>query len=255
MENTEAYFVFLDCLGFKKLYEGIPQRTGVSSDEKGRMRDFLSYFYSTGFVEKLKAILHVDGLGTKLSTVLSSDSLFAWSNGNTPDDLGNLSYFAKRVLNLSFVGGGIPLRGAITFGEIAFSKQYDSGLNWLESTVVGDPVNRATNIEKVQDWSGVAIDTDIVSHAGEDVVNSLVKQHILAKYPVPIKKEFAEFVSFDTCVHWTSNIAGPDREKIIITSVDEERIRKQFEIINEDVPHSKLENTVTFLKKMTETPK
>jgi hypothetical protein len=56
--------------------------------------------------------------------------------------------------------------------------------------------------------------------------------------------------SFSLCIHWTSYLAVPDKDKISATSIDEDKIRTSFQHINKDVPKSKVDNTVAFLNEM-----
>ncbi len=82
-----------------------------------------------------------------IQTAYFSDSILLWVHYN-PGHVGDFLFRVSKVF-CAALDMGLPMRGAITFGEAIFDKS--------SNTFLGSPLVEATRIEKEQNWIGITI--------------------------------------------------------------------------------------------------
>ncbi|MFN8572361.1 MAG: hypothetical protein U0132_09910 [Gemmatimonadaceae bacterium] len=104
-----------------------------------------------------------------------SDTIVLWSTLEQE----NVTFFLSSCSILMEVASkaGWPLRGAIAAGECVIHQG--------DGLFLGQPIIRALDLEKAQDWIGVGIDTLC---ADDPVCGDSVRQHVdVREYHVPVK--------------------------------------------------------------------
>lgn len=144
---------------------------------------------------------------TEVRTILFSDTIIFYEESPKPEliskgiiDPSQFMLKACTLLRLAFEGG-IPLRGAISFGEYYVH----------ESAFLGKPIIEARNFEADQEWSGAAlcksaedeylrrlkifqgkpvaplISSESIEDAGPILPHNFVTMNCLYRYPIPCK--------------------------------------------------------------------
>jgi hypothetical protein len=147
------------------------------------------------------------------------------------------------------IATGIPLRGAITAGNLTrLSNKYESNTNNVTETVLGKGLVDAYLLEKTQQWSGCIISKSALEEFKskcdwyEASLNNYIDNGIIKKYAVPLKETTKEEYVLD----WTFF----DKEWGKLSEVT---IRESFNKWNKTLNLSaeeKRDNTVTFFKQM-----
>lgn len=123
-----------------------------------------------------------------INSILMFDSIVLWSNNDTESDLIDLLNVVRFMLH-SHLFFGLPLRGAVSYGELYFQDLPVSAFSIIKHTVLVSPAQiHAMSLEKTQEWSGCVLDKSIVAKCQEaeiDLDNN--KSFLVTKYPVPMK--------------------------------------------------------------------
>jgi len=172
----ERYISFLDMLGFSKVV--------MDSDLDELIRRINGALINVPFAETLGEFVHENGKlvpnrqKRKCICFSFSDTFVLSSPDTSPDSLNNI-LIATYLLTRGLFAYGFPVRGAIAKGEA----------DYIPNTqhLVGKAVITAAQLEKQQDWFGIALSPEVLPD--EESIR-LLKQStlpILVHYPVPVK--------------------------------------------------------------------
>ena len=249
MNKDKRYIAFLDILGFKDLIARNDLDT--VAELYHRFQQALFYTMAQSNMSWRLDNLNNDDLPgidkSPLNSLIISDSILLWTDDDSGKDFVQLLWTVKFYLDLAF-SFGIPLRGAITFGELAVNTgQYDKSNKIAGySTILGKPLTDAFVLENQAEWSGCIVDSNCIEYYDdyiddeENGVNSsfLEKIALLKKYHVPMKK--GKLKEFHT-VNWTT---------ITSKRIDRKQIREAFGQHNKNVNNwnveMKIRNTLDF---------
>jgi hypothetical protein len=136
------FVAFVDILGFKDL---------VRANSLIKVTQLIRHVIQDGCV---RAVLRGadPGSATSLDVRIISDSIIIWTDSDEPTEFMNLVVAMRFLLALTFVQG-VPLRGAIAWGELDLVSDHAGGSIQTES-VVGKALVDAYEAEGVQEWSG-----------------------------------------------------------------------------------------------------
>ncbi|WP_293887852.1 MULTISPECIES: hypothetical protein [unclassified Sphingobacterium] len=225
------FVAFFDILGFKNLVEKnshedlIKIYNDALCDTVNKIREIgiEHHNYDKTAVESLESI----------SQFIISDSIILIQNEFNHRGLFFL-ILQSRVLLRMGINEGIPLRGAISLGEI-------SVLENLGTTIVGRGLTNAYQMESIQNWSGAIIDPNCFKIHPNDIsfINILTKSDkpLLIEYDVPLKA-FYEDNFF--AINWVDKSDSIDDIRNAFYSHKKEiESPKQEEIINNTLQFAK----------------
>lgn len=180
-----------------------------------------------------------------------------YSTTNLPG--GSFILKAALLMRLAFEKG-IPLRGAISYGEYYID----------ENCYLGKPIVEAYETEKIQEWAGAvlcnsaereyALDMDRRSNAkainfhgielNPAVMMSPFMENLIVQYDVPTKNGISskQALCWDDYVPVFCNVDLPLLEPHIFENRVHESFSKHNKEINDDSVKRKMENTVDFLR-------
>lgn len=169
--------------------------------------------------------------GSKPFRVFSfSDTFVVLSNDSSKEAL--LSFLAGvSRLTRELFALGLPVRGAITYGEAAFIPNSDHA--------VGMGIIRAHQLEKIQDWMGVLVDEEkMPTDAGDAFKHPWIKD-LFVRWKVPIKTihpDDQDKYRDALVVNWRFRLTLPSGTKGLFTHSDQAGVAR------------KIENTLKFAK-------
>jgi len=249
MEKKNHYIAFLDILGFKDLIENNQLDDVIKLYDKFEP----SLLYSMAFTNlewRSKNLKNSDlpGLDNMpLNSLMISDSILIWTDSDSGKDFIQLLNTVKYHFQLA-LSYGVPLRGAITFGELAIKSGVHEKSNKMNgfSTILGKPLTKAYILENQAEWSGCIVDQDCIDYyndyVGDDELPAdtefLEQMTMLKRYKVPMKSgELKEYYT----VNWTT--FGNKR-------VERDSIRKSFskhsKRVNNWAVETKILNTLRY---------
>lgn len=231
MKNS--FVAFFDILGFKNMVE------------KNSHEDLME-IYETGLYECLdnseEATNLILGMITppnemeslKIKIYVISDSIIFIQDNLTQRGLLYIISYCRMLIG-SAMADGIPIRGGLSFGPVTVQ-------NKRGTTIVGEGLTKAYNLENKQQWAGGIIDKecfDIVPKENVNIIELLIKNKknpIITNYYVPMKDGTSkEELVFDWTIY---ELIKNDND--IISSFG-----KHNKEINDDVK-TKIDNTVKF---------
>lgn len=171
------FFAALDILGWKHIVAEHEQQLERLVDKYRMLKDEARSNSRTPILTRQSSgrpgvvIIHA-------RHVILSDSIWLWADDDVDSCTGLL--VACSAIMCRGVELDLPIRGAISFGQVA--------IDWRNDIYVGPVINRAVELEHAQDWLGVGIDT-----ACRDAPNSghlfgpQVQDEAVTKYSVPTK--------------------------------------------------------------------
>ena len=117
------------------------------------------------------------------SQYIFSDSIILVANADTDVGCLQLLVYVWRLEQL-FIAAGMPLRGAVDYGDIYSNT--NSGI------VLGKALSAAHSTEGEQDWIGICINNSVIERY-DDIFKAVEEQRSLLSdlfkmYPVPLKK-------------------------------------------------------------------
>lgn len=257
MENFNRYLAYLDILGFKEMIENNTLQVieGLYSTFEP------SILYSMGRTNidyllndyKLSGTKLAPIETTNLNTLVISDSILIWTDDTNPNNFVQLVTTVKHHLHLS-MKLGIPLRGAITYGQLStkFGRHENSPKQNSFATLLGLPLTKAYVLENRSEWSGCVIDNSCIEEYEKQIelnladnpncikLDGLIRLDILNKYFVPMKVgKLEEFY----CINWTNYFLSDQ--------ISEEDVRKSFKSHNKKSDNweveTKIRNTIDYL--------
>lgn len=209
----ERAIAIFDILGFKEL---------VKTTEISKLPNIVK---STLKLSKSPLILD-DFVGS----ILFSDTIvFFGLKGIEYYDESWIIVSSSNLLNLS-ARSGIPIRGALTFGEIY--------INQKEKTIIGPSLVKAYDLEQNQNWMGAMIDPDYEDRFKRGLLTLPEPLHNnVITYTAPLKSGLRKEYK---CIGWLHRFNPTEDKLYSIFSKD-----------NNEIQHSifqKYLNTVEFLR-------
>lgn len=187
---TNRYIALLDVLGFKHLLaaRGLDR---VFADYRG----FQSYVRNSGnkFTVLGTLLGQTVGITKQAPYLLVSDGILLWC-----DEHGDLESFVGICASLQAdsIKRGLPLRGAIAFGETIIDP--------ATMTFLGQPIVDAHLTEKSQEWIGSAIHSSAAER--------LESYDDVAQYSVPVKPACP---SLNYALKWHHYLHPSDTKKVL----------------------------------------
>ncbi|OMC73636.1 hypothetical protein BK121_08815 [Paenibacillus odorifer] len=223
-----VFTAFLDILGFKEL---------VMNNTHNELKEiFKNSIYDTiDHIKKAQIDAYVKFQFTdKLDFLVVSDSIIIWAdNTSLKSFLGIVT--ATTFLTAICMERGVPLRGAISMGNISVIKSGES------INVFGDSIVNAYELENKQEWSGVIIDDRCMSinNIKDTTVLKDLKKEMIVEYNVPMKR--GQIRQYFVC-NWTASLFNKE--------MNSEGIINSFSSHNKKIDNwavkLKVDNTIKF---------
>ena len=250
----DKYLAFLDILGFKDLIEN--NELSYLKELYERIELGVMYSMAVSNIEhrlerkndyKLPPIEK-----THLNSLVISDSIVIWTDDASPRSFVEIISTVAAYLNHS-MSEGLPLRGAISMGEIAIKAGTHSETNKLNSytTVLGKALTKAYLLENKVNCAGCIIDDLCISYyqghyemAQEPKpvsIKMLEKLNLLKKYAIPLK-------AGDVTEHYTINWTQFMGNRRLNESEVRDAFSKHNKTCNKWEVEEKIVNTLNFLK-------
>ena len=140
---------------------------------------------------------------SKIQSIAYSDSILLYSEEAGTDGLLDLIIQTGKV-TATGMGMGIPLRGAVTRGDLCVSEN--------RQIFAGPGLIRAYDLEQRQEWAGVILDPLLMETAEDrQAIDVALATHLLRPYNVPSKGEgHSEHSEFHLTIDWTKSLHGAD---------------------------------------------
>lgn len=268
LHNKNVFVAYFDILGFSSLIEnnlhentlkihqnffagGIQICIAKHAESRLMNKVFWNEFPNTAGQSNARPKLE----NAVINSALMSDSVCLWTKGDTMIDFVDLVTIAQNIM-IHSITCGIPLRGAISHGNIDVSGgQLAAASQMIQYSVIGTAVIKAVTLEKSQRWAGCVIDDDAILKFENDfkkiensTLNSnlfcdlsyLVNSKILSHYSAPRKKSSDKMY----VINWLNRVPTPFTEA---------EVRKSFEMHNKTLSHEInyiVDNTVRFMHDM-----
>lgn len=250
------YIAFFDILGFKdlvfnndhtsleKIYEHFSNAAHLSlanfQAQEGQIAD--------------NSIAKIDMSKVTVNSLIVSDSVIFWTNGESPNDFMEIISASQLMLAVSFKIG-VPVRGGISFGDFTFNEfETDSPQKNVLTSCFGRALVDAYSLEALQEWSGCIVSETALEHfstqveyyqkmTAEELVDlDLLKSYkVLVEYDAPLKRSVDNYLVVNYL-----NYSDIDM------GFTEQRIRSAFGAFSKTTTHesvqTKIENTVSFYK-------
>lgn len=164
-----------------------------------------------------------------------SDSIILISNNSDAISCLKLLVYTWRFLQ-ALLGMRLPSRGAVVYGELYENSQIN--------LILGKALTNAYELERKQQWIGVAIDTslekafpDLFSMCASDTTPL---SSVFLKYPVPLKD--GSNINLHT-LNWRFNLVVEKGTRSLFSESSDESIRK------------KVQNTLSYAKAVVDSGK
>lgn len=167
---------FLDILGFSKMIQKFDIATlGEKYEKLMNQVDAMRIPNPLGHEKTVFSFLeNKDELLCK--QFIFSDSIILIANDDSEESFFKLILHAWRVLQI-FISFGMPLRGAISYGDIFINEKINMFL--------GKSLTNAYELERQQQWIGVIIDQ--IAADKYDIFNNEIMKELCIEYEVPFK--------------------------------------------------------------------
>lgn len=251
MKQQIKYFALLDILGFKDIVNN--NKLCVVEGLYNTLTEIIGYGKAFhGIKHWLPNFQEIEGK-TCLNSLFVSDSIMLWTDNDEPNGFFELILVVQHIMNLS-IERGMPLRGAITSGEIVVKtdRLYKSGKLESNNSILGLPLINAYLLEKKAEWSGCIIDDETIFHYSQKCdswqesesflpnLNTLIHRNIIKRYNVPMKKGSTEELY---SINWTH---------INRLRLNEDILERSFKKHNKNIEHprvqDKIRNTINYFK-------
>lgn len=255
--SDHKFIAFLDILGFKKLIEA-NSLTEIDSlyeefrkDIANAVNDVNQHFILKKDDERIEN-------SKRTKSMIASDSIFLWTEGASAFDLLQILFCAKLLVRNSFLRG-LPLRGAICFGEVLVKDGFVEGNPAATHfSVLGRPLTRAYELEKNSQWAGCVIDHNCIGrlesikddfyqmNVTPDLTVEILNDISLTKeFSVPFKNGNQTYLTID----WTV-FERQEKDNPILK--DDFKLSNSFEMhnknTNDEFVLEKIRNSETFLE-------
>lgn len=269
MENKDnyKYIAFIDILGFKELIEKKTHEELIKIYENGFTISNQISSSKNNYIEfekEGKTICTPDISKSEVNSFLFSDSIVYWTNDNSENSFKELLVVVKNTFRISFLFG-LPLRGAISVGELTFRNYAPQNQNnvFIQNCIVGKGLSETYVLESKQIWSGCIISEKCIEFIEKDkqlnIIESLLNTNDLIKYDVPMKnnkqgilskisdsikklfnKKSSMTIKNSLVLNWMENLSNMSEDKI-----NELFAKYGKDISNPDV-QIKIKNTIKF---------
>ncbi len=264
---TSVYLAYLDFLGFSsfvnQIFDTIDDEAidNLEEEKQKRKLEHMKYQYENKVISLIKGEMvgyqtkntHRKYLGKEIhvpnfnesqfNSLIFSDSVFIWTENDSFEAFEKLTFALNRIIKNSLVLHSLPIRGSITRGFVVISNvQYPTPHENFITTIYGDAIVRAVELEKVQDWAGCLIDEECISFLknNKEEWNNFIHKKIIMEYNAPIKN------SKNESSYYVLNWVGQD---LSLTPNDYFNIiQKWFRNPKLKVVEDKMENTKDFVK-------
>ena len=256
----ETFFVFLDILGFQKV---------VEKNSTQELEDIIIKF-RCGFnaaIDKSRTLEYVnchDGLAgaakidiSKLNFRLYSDSILIWTEDVKFNTFRNLLEAVSELLSYS-MQNGMPLRGAMTYGDLLVSKENENGQFLSNEAIYGKALVEAYEEEGKMEWAGCVLTqkawnkvkeiwSPTIASGSPDPNAYFNRFPLLTWYEIPQKNGTAIIKEYAIAINWNSAMLWGNKEII-----DSQKIIDSFSAYGKrKCPNRKLEETLNFLEYTT----
>lgn len=174
--SAKRYLAFFDLLGFSELVKR------EDTSEVARIIHAIQHFanIARGYGEEpfFSQRNNEENHQNYVQSLFVSDSVVFVTNGATIEDFANVIITAQGLLSMCMLSS-IPIRGAITTGDLIF----DLGFHIL----YGKPMVEAVELEKIQEWFGVAIHPSCSSNINPEHISGYIEKGYIKKYSPPLK--------------------------------------------------------------------
>lgn len=168
-----------------------------------------------------------------------------WTNDTTKNSFEQLLIAVKNTFQITFLQG-LPLRGAISVGELSFTNYAPQNQNnvFIQNCIVGKGLSETYVLESKQSWSGCIISDKCVdfikNYRIDDILDKFISSNDLIQYDVPMKNMNQESL----VLNW---MAG-------LSNMSENRIRELFAKYDKDITNDevkiKIDNTIKFYQSL-----
>jgi hypothetical protein len=226
----KSFIGFFDILGFKELVERNSHERLLKIYEE-------ALYFNINEIARIGLELHDDEVAkfslNQIKKLVISDSIIFVQEDVTHRGLFFLILQSKVLLTIS-MQEGIPLRGAISIGEISIFET-------MGTTLLGKGLTNAYKLEASQEWSGAIVDPKCFELHPNDKQFLFILMHklgapLLLPYEIPVKHEKK---TNELAINWV----GIDDKK--------GKIRKSFtrhhKQINSDKERQIVDNTIQFV--------
>jgi hypothetical protein len=250
------YIAFFDILGFKDL---------VFNNDHKSLETIYEHFSNAAHLSLANfqtqegqiadnSIAKVDMSKATVNSLIVSDSVIFWTDGESPNDFIEIVHASQLMLAVSFKIG-VPVRGGISFGDFTFSEnQTDSPQKNVLTSCFGKALVDAYSLEALQEWSGCIVSKSALKQFSTQVeyyqkmtteklvdLDSLKNYKMLVEYDAPLKRALDNYLVVNYLNH-----------SDIDMGFTEHRIRSSFGAFSKTTTHesvkTKIENTVAFYK-------
>lgn len=141
-----VFVAFLDILGFSDLVKENDTQYLLNLYKRGiiEVNEILQKFWETDEWRE-----HVKN--PKVRSLTVSDSIILYTEGNGLDSFLKIIVYVHSFINY-LISEGLPVRGAITFGDFVNISNRNNNI------LLGRSIVRAFELEKTQEWAGCVID-------------------------------------------------------------------------------------------------
>jgi hypothetical protein len=166
------FVLFMDVLGFSEMVQtNTESNIKQIYDSEFRQTASVTTCLSQSIFGRALSLSSIETVGNKFNDIrqneinlhLMSDSLIAWTDDASMESFIIISQFAATYSAVSLMLG-LPLRGAISVGELQLIELPFNGNN--SRNVVGTGLIRAHQLEGCLNWSGVLIDGRCIEELG-----------------------------------------------------------------------------------------
>lgn len=216
--NDKKYIALLDILGFKELIEKNSHKDVVSLFDNFRIYVQMALAKQKSTVDKLGRPVY-DVSKSKINSIIISDSLIFWTNGEELEDFFELVDCLHRFLQFCHNKAKIFVRGGITYGDFSYNNSGtiigNHGNILMHPIIVGKALVDAHLIEKNLQIAGCVIDENALTNAKESneakfisLWNVCELEKVVVKYDIPFKSGKQKTWS----INWVNNFSEINRD-------------------------------------------
>ena len=184
----QPYLAFLDILGFSTLvrknsHEVLVQLYDeIFSETVQRVDEMMKKLNDSR--AKKQGDEYIDS-GLKIVNI--SDSIIIWTQHGNPNALFEIVFAASTLMGISLVRG-LPLRGCITRQVFSVKEKR------TVTSVIGKGLVHAYHNEKIQQWAGCMVDTEIINYfrgiekyiGNWERPSPIERENLVYEYDIPI---------------------------------------------------------------------
>ena len=212
----QAVVSFLDILGFNAKMESIPLDDLSSQYEQlvSQARSYLAFELASDhslFNDRFRPARHC-------SMHVFSDSIILYANEDSDAACLELLLYTWRLQQL-FLAAGMPLRGAVQYGE--FYANPNTGIH------LGRALSEAYRLESRQEWIGISIGHSVSDRypAVFDTILGEICAGLFPQYCVPMKSGFTEDY---LTVNWRFNLVVERGTRSLFPADSDEGVKKKI---------------------------